>query len=192
MGYMPNVPFYANPLIVASLKNIKNKLPDEEVCWYVLKQILWKDGLLCPKCGAITKYHMRTRPRLLCCSNMQCKANWPITRNSPFYKSATPIEKWFYAIYLLENKGPYLMARELMRKIGLTYKSAWRMRNQIRPLLYDPAWKELLAIFQENTRWISWQIEKDRQTLVHKKSGRIGAEVYPLRIRKKKISRGKE
>ena len=49
-----------------------------------------------------------------------------------FERSHTPLQKWFYAMYLFTTSRHGVPAKELQRQLGVTYKTAWRMGHQIR------------------------------------------------------------
>jgi len=44
---------------------------------------------------------------------------------------------WFYAILIMSQTRCGISAKQLQRELGVTYKTAWRMFNQIRKLLTD-------------------------------------------------------
>ena len=48
---------------------------------------------------------------------------------TPFERSRTPLQKWFYAMYLFTTSRHGVPAKELQRQLGVTYKCAWRMSN---------------------------------------------------------------
>ena len=47
----------------------------------------------------------------------------------------TPLQVWFYAIYLFVTTRHGVSGKELERALGVTYKTAWRMGQQIRTLM---------------------------------------------------------
>ena len=51
---------------------------------------------------------------------------------TPFERSRTPLQKWFYAMYLFTTSRHGVPAKELQRQLGVTYKTAWRMGHEIR------------------------------------------------------------
>lgn len=55
-----------------------------------------------------------------------------------FHKSTTPLRKWFYAIYLVSQAKNGVSAEELRRHLGVTYKCAWRIAQQIKRLMDVP------------------------------------------------------
>ena len=52
-------------------------------------------------------------------------------------RSRTPLQKWFYAIYLFSTSRHGVAAKELQRQLGVTYKTAWRMAHEIRKHMAD-------------------------------------------------------
>lgn len=52
-----------------------------------------------------------------------------------FEGSTTPLTLWFHAMYLFSISKNGVSAKELQRQLGVTYKTAWRMANQIRKLM---------------------------------------------------------
>lgn len=51
---------------------------------------------------------------------------------TPFERSSTPLQKWFYAMYLFTTSCHGVPAKELQRQLGVTYKTAWRIGHEIR------------------------------------------------------------
>lgn len=51
---------------------------------------------------------------------------------SLFEDTRTPLQDWFYAIYLFTTSRHGVPAKELQRQLGVTYKTAWRMGHEIR------------------------------------------------------------
>ncbi len=51
---------------------------------------------------------------------------------TPFAGSSTPLQKWFYAIYLFTSSRHGVPAKELQHQLSVTYKTAWRMGHEIR------------------------------------------------------------
>jgi transposase-like protein len=56
---------------------------------------------------------------------------------TPFEKTRTPLTHWFLAIYLFAISKNGMSACELQRNIGVTYKTAFRMLQQIRKLIQN-------------------------------------------------------
>ena len=56
---------------------------------------------------------------------------------TPFAKSRTPLQKWFYAMYLFTTTRHGVAAKELQRQLGVTYKCAWRLGHELRKYMAD-------------------------------------------------------
>ena len=48
---------------------------------------------------------------------------------TPFYRSHTPLQKWFYAMYLFTTTRHGVPAKELQRQLSVNYKTAYRMAH---------------------------------------------------------------
>ncbi len=57
------------------------------------------------------------------------------TAGTIFQDTRTPLQVWFYAIYLFVTTRHGVSGKELERTLGVTYKTAWRMGQQIRKLM---------------------------------------------------------
>lgn len=119
------------------------EFPDEDACldW------LWRtrfavDGetAYCAVCGRdrrFRRYRTAQRRRSWTCTG--CGRHRSVTAGTIFAGSATPLDLWFYAFYLMAATRCGISARQLERELGVTYKTAWRMFNSIREELlgYD-------------------------------------------------------
>ncbi len=52
-----------------------------------------------------------------------------------FEKSSTPLQYWLCAIFIMAVIRSGVSAKQLQRELGVTYKTAWRMFQQIRKLI---------------------------------------------------------
>ena len=71
----------------------------------------------------------RQSARLLCAN---CGDHVYPTAGTVFEDTRTPLQLWFYAIYLFVTTRHGVWGKELQRALGVTYKTAWRMGQQIR------------------------------------------------------------
>ena len=56
-------------------------------------------------------------------------------RGNIFQDSRTPLQTWFYAIYLFIATRHGVSGKEMQRTLGVTYKTAYRIGMQIRDLM---------------------------------------------------------
>lgn len=84
----------------------------------------------CPKCGKTGKFaRIKKLPAYSC---PWCGHHIHPMAGTPFEKSRTPLQKWFYAMYLFTTTRNGVSAKELQRQLGVTYKTAWRIGHEIR------------------------------------------------------------
>ncbi len=69
-------------------------------------------------------------------ANVDGEQIYPL-KGTIFEKSETSLQKWFCAIFMFSCSKNGVSAKELERTLGLYYKTAWRMAQQIRKLMSE-------------------------------------------------------
>ena len=111
------------------------QFPTDDACLEHLWTVRFGDEIECPKCGKVGKfYRLRKEPAYSC---PRCGHHIHPMVGTPFEKSHTPLQKWFYAMYLFTTTRHGVSAKELQRQLGVTYKTAWRMGHQIRKYMAE-------------------------------------------------------
>ena len=106
------------------------RFPDDDSCLEHLMRTRFGQALDCPKCGKHGKFHRIKRHPAYECAWCGYEI-YPMV-GTPFAKSHTALQKWFYAIYLFTTSRHGVPAKELQRQLAVTYKTAWRMGHEIR------------------------------------------------------------
>ena len=110
------------------------RFPDDDSCLNHIMEVRFGMRHVCQACGKDSTFHRLTnRPRAFACAN--CGDNLYPTAGTIFQDSRTPLQIWFYAIYLFVTTRHGVSGKELERTLGVTYKTAWRMGQQIRILM---------------------------------------------------------
>jgi len=116
-----------------SLRNFQRKYGTNDECLEAIKKLRFPDEMECPKCKRLSVfYHLTGR------TSYNCKfCNYQIypLAGTIFEKSTTPLQYWFFAMYLMTQTRSGTSAKQLERMLGVTYKTAWRMFKQIRLLM---------------------------------------------------------
>lgn len=116
-----------------SLRNFQRKYGTNDQCLEAIKKLRFPDEMECPKCKKMSVfYHVTNRTSYACklCGNHI----YPLA-GTIFEKSTTPLQYWFFAMYLMTQTRSGTSAKQLERMLGVTYKTAWRMFKQIRMLM---------------------------------------------------------
>ncbi len=111
------------------------RFPDDDTCLDHLMKIRFGFELDCPKCSKHGKFSkIKKQPAYQCA---WCGHHIHPMAGTPFERSRTSLQKWFYAMYLFTTSRHGVPAKELQRQLGVTYKCAWRMGHEIRKYMGD-------------------------------------------------------
>jgi transposase len=119
------------------------RFPNEETCLNHLFEVRFGQGFECPRCERASKWFRIKAERAYSCQ--WCGHHLHPTVGTPFEKTRTPLQSWFYAIFLFTTTRNGVAAKELQRQLGVTYKTAWRMADLIRKHMGDVDGDSLLG-----------------------------------------------
>jgi transposase-like protein len=104
--------------------------PDDETCLTYLFDVRFGQGHVCPKCERSARWYLlKSEPAFSC---QWCGHHIHPMVGTLFAKSRTPLQLWFYAVFLFTKTRRGVSAKELQRQLGVTYKCAFRMARRIR------------------------------------------------------------
>jgi len=106
------------------------QFPDDEACLNHLFEMRFGQGFECPSCERPSNWYRIKAERAYSCQ--WCGHHLHPTVGTPFEQTRTPLQLWFYAIFLFTTTRNGVAAKELQRQLGVTYKTAWRMAHLIR------------------------------------------------------------
>jgi transposase len=113
-----------------TIREFMARFSTDEICLQHLFETRFGQDHPCPKCTRQTKWFRIQAERAYSCQF--CGHHLHPTVGTPFEDSRTPLQLWFYAIYLFTTSRHGVPAKELERQLGVTYKTAWRMAGLIR------------------------------------------------------------
>ena len=120
---------------VPTVYDFMKRFPDDDACLEHVMRLRYGETFDCPSCGRNGRYsRIKKRPVYQC---SYCSHQISPKVGTPFQKSRTPLQKWFYAIFLFTTTRHGVSAKEIQRQIGVTYKAAWRMGHEIRKYMAD-------------------------------------------------------
>ncbi len=109
---------------------------DEGAARKHLEKLRWPEGPFCPHCGnadpkRIYKLNGKsTREGVYKCR--ECEKPFSVTVGTVFESSHVPLHKWVYAAHLLTASKKGISSHQLMRMLGVSYKTAWFVSHRIR------------------------------------------------------------
>lgn len=115
-----------------AVQDFFKRFPGDDSCLHHLMQIRFGTELNCPKCGKHGKFSRLSKIPAYSCA---CGHHIHPMVGTPFENSRTPLQKWFYAMYLFTTSRHGVPAKELQRQLSVTYKTAWRIGHEIRKYL---------------------------------------------------------
>src|SRR2546426_1819553 len=111
------------------------RFPDDDACLDALRDLIYPDGIPCRTCKEVRPHHRRTGRKQYSCD--YCGTLVAPLAGTIFEKSSTPLTSWFYAMFIMSSTRSGISAKQLERELGVTYKTAWRIFNQVRKLMAD-------------------------------------------------------
>lgn len=110
-------------------RDFSAEFPNDRACLDYLLQLRFGTRIKCPKCGRTAKFHkIRQIPAYAC---QWCGYHLHPMANTRFARSRVGLLSWFRAIELFTHVPNGISARQLERRLDLSYKTAWRIRNAI-------------------------------------------------------------
>lgn len=114
------------------LKDFIQEYSSDEACLDKIKSVRFDFKPYCAGCDKRRSFRkINGRPVYQCGGGHQIS---PLA-GTVFEKSTTPLQYWFYAMWLMTATRGGISAKQLQRELGVTYKTAWRMAKQIRILM---------------------------------------------------------
>lgn len=123
-------------MLSSYVRQFEEKFADDAACLDFAEKLRWPNGFYCPVCGHRDACRFETR-RLPMWECRNCKLQTSLTSNTMMHRSRTTLKKWLMAMFLVSCNPYGVNAVHLARILEVTYKTAWKMLNQIRRAISD-------------------------------------------------------
>ena len=132
----------------------------DDKCEAALIESRWPDGFACPACGCGHSSSFRREGRLYfqCTS---CRHQCSVISGTIFEATKLGLSRWFLAMHLLSQSKNNVAALELMRHLGVCYKTAWLIKHKL---------MEVMRV-REDSRQLDGRVEIDDAYLGGERSG---------------------
>jgi transposase len=116
-----------------SVREFFERFPNDDACLQHIMDVRYGSKHPCDKCLNLSTFHrLANRPAFSCA---HCGHHVYPCAGTIFQDTRTPLQMWFYAIYLFVTTRHGVSGKELQRTLGVTYKTAYRIGMQIRKLM---------------------------------------------------------
>jgi hypothetical protein len=143
-----------------SMAEFMERYGSDDKCEAALIESRWPSGFSCPVCGCAQSSSFRRQGRLYfqCAS---CRYQCSVISGTIFESTKLGLSRWFLAMHLLSQSKNNVAALELMRHLGVCYKTAWLVKHKL---------MEVMRV-REERRQLDGRVELDDAYLGGERSG---------------------
>ncbi len=154
-----------------SMAEFLDRYGSDEQCEAALVASRWPEGFVCPACGAGQQSSFRREARLYFqCS--ACRHQCSATSGTIFEATKLALTRWFLAMHLLSQSKNNVAALELMRHLGVCYKTAWLVKHKLMQVMRE----------REDSRVLDGRVEIDDAYLGGELPGSKGGRGSPNKV----------
>ena len=105
------------------------KFPDEQAAVAYMESRRWPDGITCAYCDSPRTSRQRDYRYHQC---KDCRKKFTVRVGTIFERSHITLDKWLYAMYLLETARKGISSLQLSKELGVTQKATWFLLHRLR------------------------------------------------------------
>ena len=123
---------------------IRKRVESESDAYYLLEQLRWGEGVICPHCGNTKAYFLNpangksratrtgatSQRRVWKCAS--CRKQFSVLTGTIFHGTKVPVAIWLFVMVDMCSDKNGISAREVNRKYGVTVETAWHMLHRLR------------------------------------------------------------
>ena len=105
------------------------EFPNERVAIRYIEGLRWANGVVCPHCDSQRTGRMKDSQYHQC---KDCRQKFTVRTGTVFERSHIPLDKWLYAMYILQTARKGVSSLQLSKELGITQKATWFMLHRLR------------------------------------------------------------
>ena len=117
-----------NGITISAYQFFKN-FPNEQTAIRYIEGLRWPDGVVCPHCDSNRTGRMKDTQYHQC---KDCRQKFTVRTGTIYERSHIPLDKWLYAMYILQTARKGVSSLQLSKELGVTQKSTWFMLHRLR------------------------------------------------------------
>ena len=106
-----------------------NTFPNEEAAIAHVEKLRWPEGVICPHCESVRTSRIMSSQYHQC---KDCRKKFTVRTGTIFERSHIPLDKWIYAMYLLQTARKGISSVQLSKELGIKQSSAWFLLHRLR------------------------------------------------------------
>ena len=119
-----------------SLNQFLENYGTDSQCEAVLEKARWPAGFACPACESKSYCRVQHgRVKTFQCN--RCHKQVTLTAGTIFHSTKLPLSRWFQALYFLTQTKTSISTLDLMRLIGVCYRTAWRVKHKLMQVMHE-------------------------------------------------------
>ena len=117
---------------------------DEATAIAKLESLVWPNGPVCPHCGDVNRIGQlkgkSTKIGTRKC--YACRKKFTVTVGTVFEDTHIPVHQWLQVAHLMCSSKKGISSHQIMRIMGVQYKTAWFMTQRIRLAMKEPGYPD--------------------------------------------------
>lgn len=119
-----------------SLSGFLRDYGTEEQCEAALEKTRWPQGFVCPDCKSGRYCNVQHgRVKIFQCN--RCHKQVTLTSGTIFHSTKLTLTIWFQALFFLTQTKTGISTLELMRRIGVSQRTAWRLKHKLMQVMHE-------------------------------------------------------
>ena len=117
--------------ITVSTFEFLQRFPNEQTAIEYIEGRRWKNGsVVCPHCEGTRTTRAKKDYQYHHCND--CRKRFTVRTGTIFERSHIPLDKWLFAMYILQTSRKGVSSLQLSKELGLTQKSTWFLLHRLR------------------------------------------------------------
>ena len=119
-----------------SLNDFLRDYGTEKQCAAVIEKARWPQGFVCPACQSGRYCNVQHgRVKIFQCN--RCHTQVTLTSGTIFHSTKLPLTIWLQALFFLTQTKTGMSTLELMRRIGVSQRTAWRLKHKLMQVMHE-------------------------------------------------------
>ena len=146
-----------------SMRDFQSQYGADEQCEAALFASRWPEGWRCAHCNCSRSFPTRNRMGRQLWECLICGYQSSSIVGTVFEHTKLPLSVWFLAMYLMTQSKNAISALELKRQLGVTYKTAWLVKQKLLQTM----------LLREEARRLDGRVEIDDAYLGGERTGHM-------------------